>query len=245
MATHAHHHTGDHPPEHRGGARQALLAVAGLTSAYMVVEFAAGYWTGSLALMADAGHMLIDVTSLLLGIMALVFASMPVTERKTFGFYRLEILAALANGCLLLALTGAIAYEAIWRLLGQTPVIRAAPALGVAVGGLAVNIVGAWLLHRHAGEDPNVRAAAWHVLSDLLGSLGAIVAMGVVLGWGWRPADAVASLFTAALILFNAWRLVREATDVLLQGTPACARSPRQCAPCPASSACTTCTSGP
>lgn len=226
-SSHAHTHPHPHPHEQghalrgrdRAGERGRLRVVLVLTGLFMLAEVVGGVLSGSLALLADAGHMFTDVGALALSLVAMHLALRPPSTRKTYGYVRLEILAALVNGATLLVIAGFIVWEAAERL--RNPVTIDAPLmLLVAVAGLVVNLVGARLLHSHAGESLNMRGAYLHVLGDLLGSLGAIGAGVVILTTGWTPADAIISVAIALLILFSAWRLVREATDVLLEGAP-------------------------
>jgi cobalt-zinc-cadmium efflux system protein len=185
----------------------------------MVAEAVGGVLSGSLALLADAGHMLTDAGSLALSLFAMRVARRPANAEKTYGYVRLEILAALVNGAALLVIAGFIVVEAWHRL--QDPVeVRGGVMLGIAVVGLGVNIVGALLLHGHTHDNLNVRGAYLHVLGDLLGSIGAMAAGIVILTTGWTPADPIISVVIAVLILFSAWRLVREAADVLLEAAP-------------------------
>lgn len=197
-----------------------LAIVLGLTASYMVAEFLGGLWTGSLALLADSGHMLADVAALLLALMALWFGARPATPNKTFGYYRLEILAALINGIGLSLISLFIFYEAYLRL-NSPQLIRSVPMTIVAAGGLAVNLICAQLLHRDRQDDLNVRGAWLHVIGDALGSTGAIIAGALVAILGWNAADPVISIFIAVLIVWSSWHLIRDATNVLLEGTPA------------------------
>ena len=184
-----------------------------------MAEVVGGLLSNSLALLADAGHMFTDVAALALSLVAMRLAQRPPSVRKTYGYVRLEILAALVNGATLLVIAGFIVWEAVERLRVPTE-IDGPIMLAVASAGLLVNIVGALLLHAHAGESLNMRGAYLHVLGDLLGSVGAIAAGLVILLTGWTPADAIISVLIALLILISAWRLVREATDVLLEAAP-------------------------
>jgi cobalt-zinc-cadmium efflux system protein len=181
-----------------------------------------GFLTNSLALLSDAGHMLADVAALLLAMLALWFASRPVTTSKTYGYYRMEILAALANGVALVVISLLIFYEAFERI--KTPK-RADEILGfeviwIATGGLVINIVSAWLLHSASEENLNVRAAFLHVLGDALGSVGAIAAGVIIWRWGWTMADPIISVLMSLLIIYSSWHLIRESVNILLEGTP-------------------------
>lgn len=223
---HAGHDDGAHRHEglgigivERGGESGRLKIVLVLTGIFMLVEVVGGILSGSLALLADAGHMFTDVGAVSLSLVAMRWASRPPSPEKTYGYVRLEILAALVNGAGLLVLAGIISWEAYRRLL--TPQTVDGPVmLAVAGAGLLVNVAGAFLLHDHAHENLNVRGAYLHVLGDLLGSVGAIAAAVVILTTGWMPADPIISVVIALLILASAWRLVREATDVLLEAAP-------------------------
>lgn len=227
--SHGHHHTLDHPIGQaigrgpvlvtRASERRRLKAVLAVTGLFMVVEAVGGVLANSLALLADAGHMLTDVAALALALFAMRLAQRPPSPDKTFGYVRLEVLAALVNGAALLVIAIFICWEAYERLVSP-PSVDGPLMLGVATVGLAVNVFGAFALHGHAHENLNLRGAYLHVLGDLLGSVGAIAAGLIILFTGWVPADAVFSVLIAALILTSAWRLVREATDVLLEAAP-------------------------
>ena len=201
-------------------SRGALVTTLALTVAFMLVEFAAGVWTGSLALVADAGHMLTDAGALALALFASWVAARPPTPAKTYGYYRAEILAALVNAVVLLAVAGVVLYEAWRRILTPAPVLGV-PMAVVAATGLAVNVTGAWLLHGGARESLNVRAAYLEVVSDALSSLAVLVAAGVILATELTIADPLASAAIALLIVPRTWRLLRQAVNVLLEGTPA------------------------
>jgi len=212
------------PPTHSHGrargSRKRLSIVLLLTAVYMVAELAGGLWTGSLALLADAGHMLADVAALILALMAVWFGARPATPSKTFGYYRLEILAALINGVGLILISFLIFYEAYQRWFAQ-PDIRSLPMTIVAAGGLVVNLICALLLHRDRDEDLNIRGAWLHVLGDALGSTGAIIAGTLIMLFGWTAADSLIGVFIGLLIVWSSWHLIRDATNVLLEGTPA------------------------
>lgn len=201
------------------GQGRPLRFVLILTATFMVVEFAGGLIANSLALLADAGHMLTDVAALALALFAGWIAQRPATPEKTYGYLRLEILAALVNGAALFVLAGLIVWDAVGRLAAP-PAIEPRILLGVATAGLVVNLVGMRLLHGGHRHSLNVRGAYLHILSDLLGSVGAMAAGAIILLTGWRPADALISVAIALLILIGAWRLVRESVDVLLEATP-------------------------
>src|SRR2546426_3163340 len=171
-------------------SRPMLAVTLALTSVMMVVEFVAGLWTGSLALLADAGHMLTDATALGLALIATWLAARPPTPAKTYGYYRAEILAALANALLLFAVAGSILVEA-WHRLRVPADVLAGPMAAVAALGLGVNLLAAWLLHRGARESLTVRAAYVEVLGDALSSVAALVAAGVMVTTGWTGADQI------------------------------------------------------
>jgi cobalt-zinc-cadmium efflux system protein len=212
--------THDHGHGHAHGSRRKLSIVLLLTSIYMIAELVGGIWTGSLALLADAGHMLADVAALVLALMAVWFGARPATPRKTFGYYRLEILAALINGVGLVLISFFIFYEAYQRWFTH-PVIRSVPMTIVAAGGLIVNLICALILHRDRENDLNVRGAWLHVIGDALGSTGAIIAGLLIMLFGWTAADSLISVFIGLLIVWSSWHLIRDATNVLLEGTPA------------------------
>lgn len=185
----------------------------------MLAELIGGLLANSLALLADAGHMLSDVASLGLGLFAVWIADRPSPPQQTYGYYRAEILAALANGALLVGVSLFIFVEA-FRRLGEPPEVQGPLMLGIAVGGLAINLAGLWILHGEQEHSLNVRGAWLHVLSDALGSLGVIVAAGLVFGFGWNWADPVASIVIGGLVIYSAWRLLAEAVSVLMENAP-------------------------
>ncbi len=185
----------------------------------MVAEAVGGWWTGSLALLADAGHMLTDVGALTLTLFAFNFARRPATAKKTFGYYRLEILAAFVNGIALVLLALWIMFEAFERLQVEREVMGLEMTL-IAAGGLAVNITAAFLLYSDHQHDLNIRGAWLHVMGDMLGSIAAIIAGLLILTFGWYWADSVCSALIAVIIVFAAWRLILESVNVLLEGTP-------------------------
>ncbi|HET7636591.1 MAG TPA: cation diffusion facilitator family transporter [Candidatus Limnocylindria bacterium] len=202
-----------------GAGVRHLLAVFGLVIGFLVVEVAGGLLTNSLALLADAGHMLTDAAGLGLALLAIWFARRPASAAKTYGYYRMEIFAAVGNAVILFGVAGFILYEAIQRLAAPPEVIGL-PMLAVAVIGLVVNLVSMRLLHSGAQESLNLRGAYLEVLGDLLGSVAVIVAAVVILLTGWTPIDPIVSVVIAALILPRTWTLLREAVDILLQATP-------------------------
>ncbi len=201
-------------------SRRRLSLVLALTAAYFVAEALGGWWSGSLALLADAGHMLTDVAALGLALMAVWFSARPATSSKTFGYHRLEILAALVNGVALVVISLLIFYEAYLRW-SSPPAVRSNVVILVASGGLVVNLTCAWILHGRHEVDLNIRGAWLHILSDALGSIGAIIAGAVMSLYGWYAADPIFSAVIGVLIVWSSWRLIRESTNVLLEGTPA------------------------
>ncbi len=205
---------------HQAREQQRVLRyIFGLTSSFMLVEFIGGLLTNSLALMADAGHMLTDAAALALSTFALWFSSRPATEGKTYGFYRVEILSALINGIGLGTISLIIFYNAYHRLFNP-PKVQIKLMLSIAIAGLFVNLAGAWLLHRVHDSNLNIRGAFLHIVGDAASSVGAILA-GVLMWIGnWYWADPLASLLVGFLILYNAWGLVRDSVDILLEGTP-------------------------
>jgi cobalt-zinc-cadmium efflux system protein len=219
--THHHRHGGHtHTHGRASRSRKRLRLVLVLTALYMLAETVGGWWTSSLALLADAGHMLTDVAALALALTAMWFSARPATSSKTFGYYRLEILAALINGVALVLISLLIFYEAYHRL-SAPPQVKSAVMTAVAVGGLVVNLVCAWLLHGDHEEDLNVRGAWLHIMGDALGSVGAIAAGVLMSLYGWYAADPFFSFIIALLIVWSSWNLIRESTNVLLEGTPA------------------------
>ena len=221
MSGHGHGHGHAHGGSiSAGGAhRRRLLVVLGLTTAVLVAEVVGSIVTGSLALLADAGHMFTDAAGLGLALLAVTFASLPATPERTFGYYRLEILAAVANAVLLVAVAGYILGEA-WARWSDQQAVDGGAMLAFAVVGLVANLVGLLVLRAGAAESLNVRGAYLEVLGDLLGSAAVIVAAVVIAVTGWQRADVVASVAVAVMILPRTWSLLREAIDVLLQATP-------------------------
>lgn len=202
-----------------GRHSRRLLAVAGLTGTYMVVEVVGGLLTGSLALLADAGHMGTDVLGVGLALFAVWLGGRPATPQRTYGYYRAEILAALVNSALLFAVSGYILYEA-WQRFQAPPEVQSLPMVAVAGVGLLVNLIGVWLLRAGAAESLNIQGAFLEVVSDLLGSVGTIVAGLIMYFTGWWYADPLFSVFIGLFILPRTWTLLREAVGVLLEGTP-------------------------
>lgn len=220
MTSNDHGHSHSHGAgAYRGTDRRALLVAAGLTATFMVVEAVGGLVTGSLALLADAGHMLSDSFSLFLALGAVMLASRPSTSKRTFGYKRAEILAALVNGILLVLVSVWVIVEAI-RRLGESVEILGRGMMAIAVAGLLINLLAAWVLYRAGGDSLNVKAALRHVLADVAGSAGVIIAAAVILLTGWEPVDAIVSILISLLIAASAWSVLRESVDVLLESTP-------------------------
>jgi cobalt-zinc-cadmium efflux system protein len=222
MASHDHDHDHAHshgPGAYRGTDRRALLIAAGLTATFMVVEAVGGLITGSLALLADAGHMLSDSFSLFLALGAVMLAARPATSKRTFGYKRAEILAALVNGILLVLVSVWVIVEAIQRL-DESVEILGGEMMAIAVAGLLINLIAARVLFKAGGESLNIKAALRHVIADVAGSIGVIIAAGVIILTGWEPIDAIVSILISLLIAASAWSVLRESVDVLLESTP-------------------------
>lgn len=211
---HSHHH-GGRSTKSLKGLKLALV----ITFVYMIVEAVGGWIVNSLALVADAGHMFTDVGALALTLGAIWFASRPATSKKTYGYYRTEILAAFINGIALVLLSIWIIYEAAERW-ADPPAISGPEMTLIAAGGLIVNIVAAFLLHSGDEHDLNLRGAWLHVMGDLLGSVAAIIAGILILTMGWTWADPLTSVLISLIIIVSAWRLILESVNVLLEGTP-------------------------
>ena len=203
----------------RPESRRRLGLALGITAAVMVAEAVGGWLAGSLALLADAGHMLADAAALGLALFAARVAQRPATAERSFGLLRFEILAALLNGAVLIVISVGIGVEA-WRRLQAPPPVNGGLLLGVASVGLLANVAAVAILHRGHQHSLNQKGAYLHVLGDLLGSIGALAAGVIVLTSGWTLADPLISLLIGALVLVSAWRLVKESTDVLLEATP-------------------------
>lgn len=198
--------------------RRLTLALA-LTALFFVAEVVGGLLSNSLALLADAGHMFTDVAALTLSLFVAWFSRQPSTPEKTYGYLRWEVLAAFLNGAALLVVSAFIIWEAIDRF--RTPQeVASTTMLVIAMGGLAVNAICAWLLHSTHGHSLNTRGAYLHVLGDLLGSVGTVTAAVVIGQTGWLTVDPLASIAVTLLVIRSAWRLVRESVDVLLEATP-------------------------
>lgn len=218
-AGHAHGHASMSGGD-RAGQRRRLAITCALAATYLVAEVIGGLWTGSLALLADAGHMASDVAALVLSLFALWLSDRPAPAARTFGYRRIEILAALANGTALIVVAVFIVIEAFSRL-DAPPEILGLPMLTIAAGGLIVNLIGLWVLNGGKDESLNMRGAWLHVASDALGSVGAMLAGGLIWAFGWSIADPIASVVIALLVFYASWSLLRETVDVLLEAAPA------------------------
>lgn len=203
----------------QGQNMRPLAFTLALTTIFMVVEVVGGLLTGSLALLADAGHMLSDSASLALALFAFWLSGRPATPEKSFGYKRAEILAALANGLALVAISVWIFIEA-YRRFQEPPEILGGWMLVVAVVGLMVNVAGAWILSRSEGESLNLQGALRHVLADVAGSVGAITAAVIIIFTGWGYADPLISALIGVLVLASSWSLLRDSINILLEASP-------------------------
>lgn len=198
--------------------RRLILALV-ITAVYFVVEVVGGLLTNSLALLSDAGHMFSDAVALALSLFAFQMAKRPATTEKTYGYHRLEILAALFNGLTLWLIVGAIFHEAYRRLLSP-PEVQSLGMVIVATAGLAVNVATGMILYASRQKSLNLRGAFLHVVGDALGSVGAIAAGLIMLSTGWRLADPLVSVLIGGIILMTSWGLVRESVGILMQWAP-------------------------
>jgi cobalt-zinc-cadmium efflux system protein len=226
-STHAHshdhddhaHHDHDHTAVAGAGRERKLLFAFVLTTLMLVAEAFGGFWSGSLALLADAGHMLVDSLALLLAVVGAWLAKRPADARRTYGYGRLEVLAGFVNALTQFVLVAFIAYEAVIRLFHPGEILSGV-MLVVALIGLVVNVVVLRTLHGHAHDDVNLAGATLHVLGDLLGSVAAVLAALAVRWLGWNWADPALSLLVSLLILGSAWGLLRRSAHILLEGVP-------------------------
>lgn len=210
---HAHSH------RQRDRNKKRLLLTLSLAAVYMIAEIVGGWLSNSLALLADAGHMFSDVAALALSLLALWIAERPPTPQRTYGYYRAEILAALSNGAMLVVIAIFILLEA-FRRLPRPPEVQGPLMMAIAVGGLAINLLSLWILHPAKAENLNVRGAWLHVMSDTFGSLGAMLAGGLIWAWHWHWADTLISILIAGLVIHSAWTLLQESVAILMEGTP-------------------------
>ncbi len=223
---HSHSHQGHHGPgkhdhshELRNAGKRSLIAAFILIAVFMFVEVIGGVLSGSLALLADAGHMLTDAASIALALVAMLFAVRPFSVQRTFGYHRLEILAALLNALALWLIAAWVIVEAYDRFT-SVPEVKGGLMLSIGIIGLGVNIAAAWILHGSSKHNLNVEGAFMHVIADLLGSVGVVVSGTLILVFGWTLADPIASAIIALFILISSWRLLAKVVHVLLEGTP-------------------------
>ncbi len=216
---HGHDHDHDHTPTVTSANERKVLVSFFLIFGFMLVEAVGGVLSGSLALLADAGHMLTDAVALALAYAAFRFGRRAADSKRTFGYLRFEVIAGFLNAVTLFAIVAWIAYEA-WERLQAPPVILAGPMMIVAVLGLLINVLVLWIMTRGETDHVNVKGAILHVMGDLLGSVGAIVAAIVIYFTGWTPIDPILSVLVAALILRSAWKLLAKSIHILLEGAP-------------------------
>ena len=212
-------HNHDHPHDLRSAGKRSLIIAFVLIAGFMFVEVIGAILSGSLALLADAGHMLTDAASIAVALVAMHFAERPYSVRRTFGYHRLEILAALVNALALWLIVAWVLFEAYGRFR-SAPEVDGEIMLSIGVIGLCVNLSAAWVLHRSTDRNVNVEGAFLHVIADLLGSIGVVVSGILVWAFGWTLADPIASVIIAVLILVSSWRLMKKVIHVLLEGTP-------------------------
>lgn len=217
---HQHEHGGHHhaPEVSRDNERRIFIAMW-LTGGFMVAEVVGGLISGSLALIADAGHMATDTAALGLAWLAFRLSQRPADTSRSYGYHRGEVLAAFVNGIAMMALVLWILVEAVQRLFAPVEIMGGI-MLWIAVGGLLVNCVAFWLLHGGSKENLNIQGAAVHVLGDLLGSVAAIIAAGVIIWTGWTPIDPLLSIAVALLVLRSAWFIARQSAHILMEGAP-------------------------
>jgi cobalt-zinc-cadmium efflux system protein len=221
---HEHNHEHDHAPGHEtlrvttGGQRDLLIALS-ITILMMIVEIVGGLLSNSLALLSDAGHMFTDNLALLLSYFAMKFASKPATEKKTFGFYRLEILAALLNGIVLVLISIYIMYQAYLRMIHPQPV-EGQLMLIVAIIGLVANVGGAFILFKHSHASLNIRGAYLHIVGDALSSIGVVIGGIIIIYAGWYLIDPILSIIISMIIIYGSWSLVKESVNILLESVP-------------------------
>ena len=214
---HGHH---DHSHDLRGASKRSLVIALILISTYMVAEVIGGILSGSLALLADAGHMLTDAAAIVMALVAIWIGQKEASVDRTFGYHRTEILAALANTFALWAIAGWIVFEAYHRVFRESVDVVGLPVLIVGIGGFLINLAAAWVLHRSSGESLNVEGAFQHVIADLLGSVGVIVSAILIMAFEWYIADPILSVVIALLIVYNTRRLILSIVNVLLEGAP-------------------------
>lgn len=215
---HGHEHAHDLRQQSTGGKRDLLIALS-ITLLMMIAEVIGGLLSNSLALLSDAGHMLTDNLALLLSFFAMKFATMPATEKRTFGFYRLEILAALINGIILVVISLYIIYQAYLRMINPQRV-EGMLMLIVAVIGLVANIIGAVVLMKHSHSNLNIRGAYLHIVGDAFSSVGVVIGGVIILYTGWYLIDPILSILISFVIIYGAWALVKESVSILLESVP-------------------------
>lgn len=216
--SHGHAHGHDHSHAHGANERRVFWAML-LTAGFMLAEVAGGIISGSLALLADAAHMLTDAAALGLAWGAFRIARRPADKRRSYGYDRFQVIAAFVNGLSLIGLVGWIFWEAFERILTPSPIL-ATPMLIVAIIGLLVNIAAFFILHGGAKDNLNIEGALLHVVGDMLGSVAAIIAALVIMQTGWTPIDPILSVFVGLLILRSGWALLKKAVHILMEGTP-------------------------
>jgi cobalt-zinc-cadmium efflux system protein len=217
---HGHDHQGhSHAPEVGHDNERRIFIAMLLTGGFMAAEIIGGILSGSLALIADAGHMATDTAALALAWFAFRLSRRPADPSRSYGFHRGEVLAAFVNGIAMIALAAWIVVEAVQRLYSPVEILGGV-MLWIAIGGLVVNLLAFWLLHSGSGENLNVRGAAVHVAGDLLGSVAAIAAAGIILWTGWTPIDPLLSVVVALLVLRSAWFITRQSAHILMEGAP-------------------------
>ena len=221
-AGHDHHGHGhhDHAHDFRSASKKSLWLALVLISTYMIAEVIGGLISGSLALLADAGHMLTDAAAIVMALVAIWIGQREASVERTFGYHRTEILAALANTFALWLIAGWILFEAYHRIRFPESEVVGLPVLLVGIGGFIVNVAAAWILHRSSGESMNVEGAFQHVLADLLGSVGVIASAILIMAFNWQIADPILSVIIALLIVYNTRRLILRIMNVLLEGSP-------------------------
>ena len=215
---HAHSHH-DHDHDLRGASRRGLKTALALIASFMVVEVGGGVLSGSLSLLADAGHMLTDAASIVLALVALHFSDLPASWERTYGYRRLEVLAAMVNALSLCVIIGGVLWEA-YRRLRTVPEVEGGLMLGIGLAGLVVNVLAMLVLRKSAEGNLNVEGALQHIVADLLGSVAVVVSGVLVWAFGWTIADPILSVVISILIGISAWRLLAKVFNVLLQGVP-------------------------
>ena len=213
------HHGHSHAPEVSGANERKVLLSFFLIFSFMIVEVIGGLISGSLALLADAGHMLTDAAALALAYAAFRFGRKAADTKRTFGYLRFEVIAGFINAITLFVIVGWILFEA-WERFSEPQPVMAGPMMAVAIAGLVVNILVFWILTRGDSEHVNIKGAALHVMGDLLGSIGAVAAAVMIHFTGWTPIDPILSVVVSLLILRSAWALLAKSLHILLEGAP-------------------------